>query len=291
MLIRKAEVFELDGDRDGAITAYRAAIEIERDAGPMLRLAVHLELRGDRDDAASALALYEEVAHSPNPPLNALFNLAVLFEDRGEIRRAKRCLRKILEADSTHKRAKLFLRNLDEDESHIEEVEPSHKERRHSALLDTPVTDFELSLRARNCLKKMNIRTLGDLLKISEAELLSYRNFGETSLVEIKKMLSDKGFSLGQGVIQTRVATGGSDPYFLSLVEKVGAELLEVRLASLNLSVRARRATATLGLNSVGDLATCTEAELLGVKNFGSTSLDELKAVLTDRGLALRILE
>ena len=67
-------------------------------------------------------------------------------------------------------------------------------------MLDTPVTDFELSVRARNCLKKMNIRTLGDLLKVSEAELLSYRNFGETSLVEIKNMLSSKGLRLGQGV-------------------------------------------------------------------------------------------
>ena len=46
----------------------------------------------------------------------------------------------------------------------------------------------------------MKIRTLGDLLKITEAELLSYKNFGETSLVEIKAMLSQKGLRLGQGL-------------------------------------------------------------------------------------------
>jgi hypothetical protein len=67
-------------------------------------------------------------------------------------------------------------------------------------MLDTPVTDFELSVRARTCLKKMNIRTLGDLLRITEAELMSYKNFGETSLFEIKKMLSAKRPALGQGL-------------------------------------------------------------------------------------------
>ena len=69
---------------------------------------------------------------------------------------------------------------------------------KRSALLDTPVTDFELSVRARNCLKKMKIRTLGDLLKITEAELLSYKNFGETSLVEIKSMLTSRSLRLGR---------------------------------------------------------------------------------------------
>ena len=56
-----------------------------------------------------------------------------------------------------------------------------------------PITDFELSVRSRNCLKKMNIRSLGDLLKTTEQELLSYKNFGETSLNEIKALLDAKG--------------------------------------------------------------------------------------------------
>ena len=46
----------------------------------------------------------------------------------------------------------------------------------------------------------MNIRTLGDLLKITEAELMSYKNFGESSLLEIKKMLSQRNLRLGQGM-------------------------------------------------------------------------------------------
>ena len=46
----------------------------------------------------------------------------------------------------------------------------------------------------------MNIRTLGDLLQTTEQELLSYKNFGETSLNEIKALLAQKGLRLGQAV-------------------------------------------------------------------------------------------
>ena len=67
-----------------------------------------------------------------------------------------------------------------------------------NAVMEIPISDFELSVRSRNCLKKMNIRSLGDLLKTSEQELLSYKNFGETSLNEIKALLASKGLRLGQ---------------------------------------------------------------------------------------------
>ena len=60
--------------------------------------------------------------------------------------------------------------------------EEEHARSRFSQVLEIPVTDFELSVRSRNCLKKMNIRTLGDLTRVSEQQLLSSKNFGETSL-------------------------------------------------------------------------------------------------------------
>ena len=63
-------------------------------------------------------------------------------------------------------------------------------------VLEIPITDFELSVRSRNCLKKMNIRSLGDLLKTTEQELLSYKNFGQTSLNEIKQQLGNFGMGL-----------------------------------------------------------------------------------------------
>src|SRR5437763_2250997 len=71
---------------------------------------------------------------------------------------------------------------------------------RFSPVLEIPVTDFELSVRSRNCLKKMNIRTLGDLTRVSEQQLLSSKNFGETSLTEIKEILGSKGLHIGQSL-------------------------------------------------------------------------------------------
>src|SRR5260370_4100959 len=71
---------------------------------------------------------------------------------------------------------------------------------RFSQVLEIPVTDFELSVRSRNCLKKMNVRTLGDLTRVSEQHLLSSKNFGETSLLEIKEMMASKGLHLRQSL-------------------------------------------------------------------------------------------
>ena len=59
----------------------------------------------------------------------------------------------------------------------------------------------------------------------------------------------------------------------------------------LDLSVRARKALQFLGIQSLGDLATRTEAELMGVKNFGATSLTEIREKLTEYSLGLRTLE
>ena len=160
---------------------------------------------------------------------------------------------------------------------------------KRNALLDTPVTDFELSVRARNCLKKMQIRTLGDLLKISEAELLSYKNFGETSLVEIKQMLAMKGLRLGQGLEgqYSRVRK----QIYEELRGKAPESVLNKPISVLDLSVRARKALQMLNIQTLGDLATRTEAELMGVKNFGATSLSEIQAKLNEFGLDLRKLD
>jgi DNA-directed RNA polymerase subunit alpha len=160
---------------------------------------------------------------------------------------------------------------------------------KRSALLDTPVTDFELSVRARNCLKKMKIRTLGDLLKISEAELLSYKNFGETSLVEIKSMLAQKGLRLGQG-LEGRFSVVRKEIYE-ELRGKAPDHVLNKPVSVLELSVRARKALQQLGVQTIGDLASRTEAELMGVKNFGQTSLVEIREKLGQFNLDLRALD
>lgn len=273
------------GNRSEAVAEFRRAVEAGDRPEYHFKLAYHLDLMGEEDEA---LAHYEEAISDDEAPVNALINLAVIYEDRGEISKAEHCLRQVLDTDPNHPRARLFMkdvqasRNMYVDEEHIRDVA------KRNALYDTPVTDFELSVRARNCLKKMNIRTLGDLLKVTEAELMSYKNFGETSLSEIKEMLEAKGVRLGQGLegrgrIRTEV--------YEELKGKAPEAVLNKPISVLDLNVRARKALQMLNVQTLGDLASRTEAELLGVKNFGQTSLDEVKEKLKDYNLELRTLD
>ena len=278
---------ERAGDRHGAIVEFREACRRDRKPDHLFRLAYMLDLLGEEDEA---VALYAQVCAQPTPPVNALLNLAVLHEDRGEIHQAERCLRKILDAHPNHARARLFMKDVMASKNAVYDEDDSRSEAKRNAELDTPVTDFELSVRSRNCLKKMNIRTLRDLLMITKAELLSYKNFGETSLTEIEAMLAQRGLRLGEGLDQGYVARAAKE-YIDTLAERVDASVLAKPVSSLDLSVRARRALQLLGVQSIGELAARTEAELMGVKNFGQNSLDEIKRKLVDMGLGLRELD
>jgi len=272
------------GDREGAIQAYRKAVELDpENTDALFSLACNLDLMGEEEES---FVMYERACEQHPAPINALMNLAVCYEDRGYYRRAEKCLRQVLDTEPNHPRARLFMKDViaSFDMEIDEEYEKGLTKR--NALLDTPVNDFELSVRARNCLRKMNIRTLGDLLRITEAELLSYKNFGETSLQEIKDMLASKGLRLGQGLEEQH------DMVRKAVFEKLKGTRQEAMLnkpvSDLELSVRARKALQQLSIQTIGDLCSRTEAELLGVKNFGSTSLDEVNAKLGELGLGLR---
>ena len=186
---------EAEGDRIAAIEAYREAVTESPLTESRFRLAWLLDLMGEEEEA---LSLYQSLAADDQPHIT--FGQFGHHAGRSVMRRSNATLRPVLESDPNHPRARMFQRDCEASESMLFDEDTERDQGRFNTMLDTPVTDFELSVRARNCLKKMNIRTLGDLLKVSEAELLSYRNFGETSLVEIKNMLSSKGLRLGQGV-------------------------------------------------------------------------------------------
>jgi DNA-directed RNA polymerase subunit alpha len=284
--LAEADRLEKAGDRASAVRELRAANELSDDHGVTFKLAYMLDLLGEENEA---VALYTEITSCRKPHINALVNLAVICEDRGELGRAERLLRQVVETDPNHARGRLFLRDVMASKDMQVETEatfvgPS------SAILDTPVTDFELSVRARNCLKKMQIRTLGDLLKITEAELLSYKNFGEQSLVEIKSMLASKGLRLGQGLEGPGGRPGVRKDILDELKQIVPEAVLNKPISSLELSVRARKALQLLSIGTLGELASRTEAELMGVKNFGATSLHEIRERLQQHGLTLRTL-
>ena len=280
---------ETDGNRIGAIDAYRQAITVGAEPEAMFRLAYCLDLVGEEDEA---VALYEQLSLIDRPHVNSLLNLAVIYEDRGDINRAEKCLKQIIDTKPNHERARLFWKDVQASKDMYYDEEQARDLAKHNALLDTPVTDFELSVRARNCLKKMQIRTLGDLLKISEAELLSYKNFGETSLQEIKEILRAKNLRLGMGQDELMSAPVGEveEPEVVSeeMPDPHSPDPRRRPVTELDLSVRSRRIVDLLKIRSIGDLANKTEAELLACPNFGQTSLNEIKTKLDELGLSLR---
>jgi len=66
--------------------------------------------------------------------------------------------------------------------------------------LRLPISELELSVRSSNCLRESNIKTIADLVKKSEDEMLSFKNFGKKSLNEIKELLAGMGLTLGMHV-------------------------------------------------------------------------------------------
>lgn len=77
--------------------------------------------------------------------------------------------------------------------------------------LSTPVDDLDLSVRAANCLKAANIRTLGDLVVRPESEMLQFHNFGKKSLDELKSILEPMGLHLGMSLGTASTDGGGED--------------------------------------------------------------------------------
>jgi DNA-directed RNA polymerase subunit alpha len=139
----------------------------------------------------------------------------------------------------------------------------------------------------------MNIQTIGDLLNITETELLSYKNFGETSLREIKVILESKTLHLGMSLEEKQPAASIiSEQDSPPSVEEAENDVLQSKpIDDLQLSVRARKCLQKLNIRTIGELVHKTEAELLGCKNFGVTSLNEIKKTLSNIGLSLRNLD
>src|SRR3989338_7576375 len=66
--------------------------------------------------------------------------------------------------------------------------------------LRLPISELELSVRSSNCLREAKIKTIADLVKRAEDEMLGFKNFGKKSLVEIKELLAGMGLTLGMQV-------------------------------------------------------------------------------------------
>ncbi len=85
----------------------------------------------------------------------------------------------------------------------VEEVDEGFLSMRK--ILKTPLADLDLSVRAYNCLKAAEIRTLGELVNYHIDDLLKFRNFGKKSLSELEEFVRDKGLHFGMDVARYNI--------------------------------------------------------------------------------------
>ena len=83
-------------------------------------------------------------------------------------------------------------------EDNSDEIEVVDEELLHMRkLLKTSLNDLDLSVRAYNCLKAADIKTLGDLVSIEISDMMKFRNFGKKSLTELEELVDNKGLTFG----------------------------------------------------------------------------------------------
>lgn len=270
------------GDTFGAVEYFERAVDMDpHHSRALFALALENSLHGNDDEA---IKLYERCLSKPPYYVGALLNLGLLYEDKENYGAAQYCFEKVLQHDPGNQRARLYLKDIEATSNMYYDEEMLKQQQRLEQLLSRPVTDFELSVRSRNCLAAMNINSLGDLTRVSEQELLSGKNFGETSLEEVRELMKQHGLSIGQNLHDKQ-----REPVFtfkdLSPQEQA---LMSMPVVDLNLSVRSRKCMTRLGITTVGELLTRTPDELLSAKNFGVTSLNEIRQKLSEHNLRLR---
>jgi DNA-directed RNA polymerase subunit alpha len=93
-----------------------------------------------------------------------------------------------------------FIQIEEEPEPAQEEQEVDEEVQRIRELLSQPVDELDLSVRSHNCLKAASIKTIGDLVRREEKEMLKFRNFGRKSLQELVEVLDERGLQFGMDV-------------------------------------------------------------------------------------------
>jgi DNA-directed RNA polymerase subunit alpha len=72
-------------------------------------------------------------------------------------------------------------------------------------LLKTQLHDMDLSVRAYNCLKAADVRTLGDLVSLEISDMMKFRNFGKKSLAELEQLVADKNMTFGMDLVKYKL--------------------------------------------------------------------------------------
>jgi len=273
---------DFEGEIEEAMAHYEKALEIDpAHAKTLFRLAFLHDLHGDD---ARALEIYEALRKQRPVHVNTVLNLGLIYEDRGDFSRAIACYQAVLDADPNHVRARLYLSDAKASLTMYYDEDLARKEQKLDQLLATPLAEFQLSMRAQNCLNRLGLRTLGQLVAKTEDELLETPNFGQATLKEIRELLGARGLMLS--------TTRGAPVLARDLVrqqdqaEKEG--VLGKPITDFEWSERIRKAFEKLKVQTLGEVVAKTEQDFLACENFGQTSLKELKKRLGQMGLSLK---
>jgi len=133
-----------------------------------------------------------------------------------------------------------------------------------------PIEDLNLSIRSLNCLKKIKVIFIRELIQKTEKELLSIPHLGRKSLFEIKERLLELGLYFGMQIEQAQTAP----PDILE------SDQFSASVDILDLSVRSSNCLKIANIRSISELTEKTEKELLAISHFGNTSLLEIKEKL-----------
>ncbi len=270
-LSQRAATVMAHGETHEAIALYERALDVDPlcvDA--LFGLALENDRQGNDEDA---LRYYETAASVFPPRVGVMMNLGILYEDHGRYEDAQYCFDSVLKADPLNQRARLFLK--DASSVFDPDSRPSVDERKLSRL----IAEFELSQRPRKCLEAIGVKTLGDLIRHTKEELLSLSNFGEVSLREIEALLEREHLKLIGKAPESAEAEDGRD---------IPDDLRNRPIDELQLSVRARKCMVRADVKTIGELVRKTAEQLMQCKNFGVTSLNEIREKLAVYGLTLQ---
>ena len=276
---QKGRCLEEALDYGAAVDAYERAVELNpQHVGALFRLGYWNDLYGNDEVAVDC---YEKAAAVSPVNTSVLINLGLLYEDQGKYKQATKVYERILAVDRSQMRARLYYKDAVASMFMYYDEAVERRESRTALLLQTPLNEFELSTRSRSCLEQMDVRTLGDLARLTEDDITSSKNLGDTSFAELCALLETKGLHFGmgaeQGGLKADVATSSDQ-----------SNVMTKPIGELNLSIRSQKCMRTLGVEIAGDLTQKTEKTLLACQNFGQTSLAEVKNKLAKLGLELK---
>lgn len=170
------------------------------------------------------------------------------------------------------------------DDAEQESYSAETQEEFPPAWAEEPIEALDLSKRSYNALKRSQIKTLGELSRLSEADLYRIRNLGVTSIREIIRKRAEFRHAIDRGQMQpvaASMATVPSDP-------DCGDGVVSIPVVALGLSVRPARVLMRIGVTRTSELCSMTREQLLAADGLGGTSLREIERVLAGHGLGLK---